>query len=225
MHCFQYCIVRTHDGCVAEIPRCRDDRGMPRSSQRRRGFGSTTTASWYIICWFVTDFLFGVDKKRKWKETACLIHGSNHSSKGKEPHTGIKHMVTNRVLLASQKDYFDVHPRVMIIPILSRQDAINWTGGAYDAIMMIDQFPPKPTEADQHTLSSVCIATQFLFDGPTATTADVKLATCLLQDYTKAILFAQREKSQRKPGLSWKIPQERTTQSSPMTLLISRFEE
>ena len=143
--------------------------------------------------WFVTELLFGIDKNRDYMEISRLINGSNVGrKKDKIASTGIKHMVTNKVLLASQRDYYDAAPCVIIVPILSREDAIGWSGGGYKAIMLIDDF-----EGVQNTLESVCNLTFFTHKSDeTAEPGDLTLANILLQDYTRAILYAQ---GNRKP--------------------------
>jgi uncharacterized protein YjhX (UPF0386 family) len=82
--------------------------------------------------WFVTDFLFGIDttesgspQGRSWEEICRLLHGSNATSDRRLANTGIKHMVTNKILLAGQKDYYEQAPCVLIIAILSREDALT----------------------------------------------------------------------------------------------------
>jgi len=136
--------------------------------------------------WFVTDFLFGFDK-RDWKTISRLIHGSNGiGSDTKIRNTGIKHMVTNKVLLATQADYYDKVPCVIIVPILTREEALDWNGGAYQAIMLIDEY-----EGPRNTLAAVCRSTFFSFEGDSATSDEVSTANKLLQRYTRAILLAQ----------------------------------
>ena len=148
--------------------------------------------------WFVTDFLFGIDDHREWNETACLIHGSNEEGKqGKTNDTGIKHMVTNKVLLAGQKDYFDVVPCVIILPIMDRREAIAWTGGAYHAIMMIDGLDGSELDEEEgEPLEAVCLSTHFAFSENmgTAEYSELSKATSLLREYTRAILYAQKNK-------------------------------
>lgn len=147
--------------------------------------------------WFVTDFLFGIDKKRTWKERTCLIHGTNTTATkaAKQPSSGIKHMVTNKVLLANQRDYFDSKPCVVIIPILCREAAINWTGGAYDAIMMIDSLG-SGKELGDVSAAVVASLTNFTFSEniDRATPEDLIKATTLIREYTQAILYAQKKK-------------------------------
>ena len=146
--------------------------------------------------WFVTEFLFGVDANRSWSEVRRLIHGSNPrqstaNASSKIKGTGIKHLVTNKVLLASQTDYFDIAPCVMIVPIMSREDAIRWRGKGYPAIMLIDKYG----EESKNDLRSVCNLTFFAHpDGQKAESGELLKATELLQNYTKAILFGQRER-------------------------------
>eukprot|EP00978_Attheya_sp_CCMP212_P008478 scaffold19910_cov51-Attheya_sp.AAC.2 len=137
---------------------------------------------------------------KKPEETACLIHGSK-TSKGRQDDTGIKHRVTNKVLLAlaGQGDYFDRAPCVIIVPILSRQEGIDCNGGVFDSIMMIDQLELYDGEEEQIALEVVCSHTIFTHKGevPKATSAELNTAIELLQEYTRAILYAQRSKKPR----------------------------
>ena len=160
--------------------------------------------------WFVTDFLFGFDESRKWKETQCLLHGTNgtgsEGAKSKIHHSGIKHMVTNKVLLANQRDYFDAAPCVMIVPILIPAHARDWTGGGYPAIMLIDRFGEGPP----NTLESVCNLTHFTFYDESisnkAERKDLEIAEALLKHYTKAILYAQLHRKPEQADFDFTAP-------------------
>ena len=162
--------------------------------------------------WFVTEFLFGIKKKangmpqeRDWDEIRRLIHGSNNAETGRrEKNTGIKRMVSNRVLLAGQRDYFDNAPCVLIIPVLSREDAISWAGAAYDAIMMIDAY--KNLDGEEIRVESVASLTFFCYDTGMDTTVDIEglnKAIGLLRDYTRAILYAQKFRKPSSAGFDF----------------------
>ena len=141
--------------------------------------------------WFVTDFLFGMDEKRTWKETECLLHGTmpRRAKSDNIKGAGIKHMVTNKVLLAGPNDYFDSAPCVIIFPILKRCKALDWTLGSYKAIMLIDGYDSENTAVE-----SVANFTHFTHKGDmkTASPEDIEIATTLLQNYTQAIMNAQQ---------------------------------
>jgi hypothetical protein len=151
--------------------------------------------------WFVTDFLFGMGKERTWKEVLRILHGSKgHKKKSRTPNTGIKHMVTNKVLLHGQALYFDKYPAcVVIVPILALQEALDWRGGGYEAIMLIDKYAKD--NGEEITLSEVCHGTHFSAPGgQEAGPKELTTACTLLQNYTRAILFGQRKRKPRACG-------------------------
>jgi hypothetical protein len=116
---------------------------------------------------------------------SVMIHGTN-SNKQKKNNTGIKHMVTNKIRLASQRDYFDTAPCVMIVPICSPDDAKAWHGEGYAAIMLIGAW-------NSVTLPAVACTTQFYHDDLAQATPDeIAIATQLLQHYTRGIVYAQK---------------------------------
>ena len=58
-------------------------------------------------------------------------------SSRKIPLIGIKHFLTNRIRLVAQDTYLDLHPCVIIVPIMQSVEAVrNWSGTAYDAIVL-----------------------------------------------------------------------------------------
>jgi len=155
--------------------------------------------------WFLTDFLFGTDirksRTRVWNETSRLMHGSSSASNGKTvervANTGIKHMVTNKILLASQAEYFDSTPCVMIVPIMSRHEGTNWSGEAYDAIMLIDKYVDPERLYVASPLAHVAQGTGFTHydeekNNNLANPEEVQLAMNLFRDYTRAIYYAQK---------------------------------
>ena len=77
---------------------------------------------------------------QQWQKIKRLLHGAQNNSK-RINNSGIKHMVTNKVMMHNQFSYFDLSPSVIIVPILSRDKALDWNGDAYDAIALIDSFP------------------------------------------------------------------------------------
>jgi len=157
--------------------------------------------------WFVADFLFGCygegrhDAKTseiRFNLIRRLIHGTLDTSNKRHKNTGIKNMVTNKVMLASQRDYFDNTPCVTIFPIYSVEEAKTWTGQGYDAIMLIDEYDDDDDNGRRATLQNVVAFTGYSsgnFDSATSvTTADhseIKKAINLCRKYTLAILYAQ----------------------------------
>ena len=148
--------------------------------------------------WFVAEFLFGcsdvdvdVDAEQ-WKKIQRLLHGSkNQHGTNRVGNSGIKHMVTNKVLLSSQGLYFDSKPSVIIVPILSRSDAIGWKGDGYNAIALIDAYD-SIVEDSKSSIENVCEVTRFKHgSNEEATKDEVITAHELLCEYIRAIAYAQ----------------------------------
>jgi len=156
-------------------------------------------------CWFVAEFLFGyldvdINDDGQWKKIKRLLHGSKQTNDRKVDNTGIKHMVTNKVVLSQPNTYFDKEPCVIIVPILRRSEAVNWKGGGYDAIALIDTFPASNNRIFENTrdfIDVVCQQSRFVNGTDVQAKEDeVKKAHGLLCEYTRAIAYAQKK---RKP--------------------------
>eukprot|EP00531_Pseudo-nitzschia_arenysensis_P003973 CAMPEP_0116150292 /NCGR_PEP_ID=MMETSP0329-20121206/19462_1 /TAXON_ID=697910 /ORGANISM="Pseudo-nitzschia arenysensis, Strain B593" /LENGTH=486 /DNA_ID=CAMNT_0003646781 /DNA_START=162 /DNA_END=1622 /DNA_ORIENTATION=- len=141
--------------------------------------------------WFVADFLFGYNEKRSWEKKKRLIHGTNNTEQERFKNTGIKHSVPNKIMLAGQRKHFDERPNVVIIPILTVEEAKTWIGGAYDAIVLIDASNRDRRDIELSTIGS---DTHFKQGDLTnlATKAEVQKAHALVKKYTNAIIGAQR---------------------------------
>jgi hypothetical protein len=50
--------------------------------------------------------------------------------------SGIKHFLSNRIVLRHQGPMYDKNPRILIIPILTADQAKTWNGGDYDAVVL-----------------------------------------------------------------------------------------
>jgi hypothetical protein len=53
----------------------------------------------------------------------------------------MKHLITNRIRLFLQKEYFDQSPCILIVPVLTLQAAREWKGDGYPAIFLAGAFP------------------------------------------------------------------------------------
>ena len=62
-------------------------------------------------------------------------------------HVGIKHLSSNRILLAYQKLYLDSYHCVLIIPIMDTEEVKNWKGEGYNAIVLASKFKRKENDA------------------------------------------------------------------------------
>lgn len=108
-------------------------------------------------------------------------------------YTGIKHMTSNMIRLAGQKDYWDKYPCVLLLPICDLPFAQRWTGEGYDAIMLIDKWDESKTD-----LQDVAAQVSFLHDGEVENDdASLDRAIDLLRLFCGGILYAVQN---RKPN-------------------------
>jgi len=66
---------------------------------------------------------------------ANLTDGDAASSR---PHTGIKHLVTNKARIFGHADFVDRDPCLLLVPILTLKKAVDWDGSDCEAIVVID---------------------------------------------------------------------------------------
>ena len=118
-----------------------------------------------------------------------LIHGSKPGNGDRVARTGLKHMVCNKIRLAGHGEHFDRNPRVLIVPVLSLQQAKEWNGQGYDAIVMISDGIPD--NADQSVdLQYVAADLHFLDLGAVASPSETELARELLTATVKGLAFS-----------------------------------
>lgn len=73
----------------------------------------------------------------RWETVQKAIHGSTDPSESSRiPSTGLKHLVSNKIRLSGHDVYFDRNPCVLIVPVLTLQQVVEWQGGGYQAIVM-----------------------------------------------------------------------------------------
>ena len=94
-----------------------------------------------------------VHHRHRWRTLQKMIHGSKKTSR--LPHTGIKHLVANRIRLAAQADFLDNAPCILIVPVMSLEAMKKWNGEKYDAVVMVGAY--KDEEKDiSFTVQDVC---------------------------------------------------------------------
>jgi hypothetical protein len=49
--------------------------------------------------------------------------------------------VSNKIRIAAQKEYFDNHPRVLIVPVMDLETIKSWNGEGYKAVVMVGCSP------------------------------------------------------------------------------------
>jgi hypothetical protein len=61
-------------------------------------------------------------------------HGDDDTPRKKG--SGIRHFLSNRIIMVHKKCYYDQYPCIFIIPILTVDEAREWNGAAYDAVFL-----------------------------------------------------------------------------------------
>ena len=132
-----------------------------------------------------------------------LIHGSRPKKREenervqKTRHTGLKHCVANKIRLQSQQDFYDNVPCVLIVPVMSLDDAKQWKGGSYEAVVMAGEHPNG--ETNRTKISDICSAID-MHDLPAleASVADVNAAGGLLGSVIQGLAYSLRCKNAAK---------------------------
>jgi hypothetical protein len=78
-------------------------------------------------------------KPPEWETAHKAIHGATESSTSSTtrlPGTGIKHSAPNVIRLYGRAEYFDAHPGLIIVPILTLGKVKGWKGEPYHALAM-----------------------------------------------------------------------------------------
>jgi hypothetical protein len=81
------------------------------------------------------------------------IHGSVPVTGNRILNTGLKHSVCNKIRLGGQATFYDRHPCIMIVPVMTLDEVKDWNGGPYDALVMAG-----PDEDTRTEIGSVCTA-------------------------------------------------------------------
>ena len=95
--------------------------------------------------------------------------------------TGIKHFTANKMKLNDQKTFMDNNPCVLIVPIRTVNQAKNWDGEGYDAIMVVDEW-----EGQEMRDICRCIGMNVDF-GPEATREEIGISMDLLSQVIRGM--------------------------------------
>lgn len=89
---------------------------------------------WYdVACWAM-----GCDPSTiEWAQVFRLLHGTKPGNK-RVHGAGLRHFVANKVRINRGAYLLDKdNPQMLILPILSREQCLKWSGGVYDAIILM----------------------------------------------------------------------------------------
>ena len=114
-----------------------------RGSQYQRGVhllpdAPDHAAEWYdVACWEIgTD---PEDTGSDWETVFRLLHGTNVANEKKRVFgCGLRHFVANKARINGQEKVLDKEdPQLLIIPIITRQECLDWNGEDYEAIVLV----------------------------------------------------------------------------------------
>ena len=103
------------------------------------------------------------------------------------------------IRLSGQARYFDIYPCLIIVPILSLQQAKTWQGQGYNALFMISKGSQEKDEAED--LDQVAAAVNMQKFGATANQSEIDVARDLLTATLKGLAVALFQKSN--PHMKW----------------------
>lgn len=88
----------------------------------------------------LAKLLLGKDAGDSTISSIKLVHGVRRVDTQEHPkhksHTGIKHSVHNKIMVADQDKVLDADPSVIILPLLSREDIQNWKDEEYEVAVI-----------------------------------------------------------------------------------------
>ena len=119
------------------------------------------------------------------------IHGSIEKNGGKRRIvcTGLKHFVSNKICFAGQAEYFDRKPCVLIVPVMSAWQMVNWNGEGYKALVMVGGW--GDTDA-----ATVCKVIDMDPPGDVATEPEIEEARKLLQRVVLGMAYWMKNRSE-----------------------------
>ena len=146
--------------------------------------------TWHMVA----EWVLGL-KDGKWPQVKLAINGfkapSEHS---RREGTGIKHFTANKMKLNDQKTFMDNNPCVLIVPIRTVNQAKNWNGKGYDAIVVVDEW-------EGQEMRDICRCVGMNVDfGPEATREEIGISTDLLSQVVRGMahrVLARRQNPTR----------------------------
>ena len=158
--------------------------------------GPSLTKTW----WFVASWLYGgmqaVTQENFTYEfcmkilNGCGLIENNHMTDKRRHGSGVKHWVTNKARILGQAKIYDSYPCLLIVPILTPQQAVNWDGEGYNAIVVIDDDHPDRSLRDV-AYSSGLSQDPIENDHLLANNEDVETARYLLEQYLRGSVNAK----------------------------------
>ena len=153
--------------------------------------------------WFLASWLYG-EKLVPAPETftfdfcmkilnGCGLIDSDISNTHRRRYCGVKHWTTNKARIRGQEfDVYDKNPCLLIVPILSPQQAVNWNGTGYSAIVVIDSWEQQKLDLRDVASGSGLRQDSVENDDLLANNEEVEQARALLERYLRGSLNAKR---------------------------------
>ena len=146
--------------------------------------------------WDTACCVFGIDPNdATWDEVMRLLRGgcsqpikdnnsndnNNNATRIRMDNTGLVHSVCNKLYLTNQKNALDgTNPTTLIIPILTREQCLNWNGESYQAIVLVGAIPERNQTAAQGWQNIQPLRGPAVSNG---TDEDLRIALTLLREH------------------------------------------
>jgi len=144
----------------------------------------------------------------------------------RETSTGIKHLPLNKICLMQQAKFYDTRPCVLVIPVMTLQEAKDWNGHEYDAIVVVGEWKDSSV---QDVFRGIGMIGKVLLDKPRATDDDLLTATNLLNIVVRGMAYSLVEKSDPTKldvKEKWnKMKEDFIAASGPTELLVARLKD
>jgi hypothetical protein len=136
-----------------------------------------------------------------WETLQKAIHGAGReTSNERVAHTGLRHSVPNRIRLSGQNEYFDRLPCVLIVPVMTLDEAKSWNGQGYQAVVLAGPLPlAGESDYQGHTvpIQSICAAMGLLNKGDVALPGQLHVARTLLRQFVLGLAYSLAHRSRR----------------------------
>jgi hypothetical protein len=138
---------------------------------------------------------------RKKLKRQILVHGlytlNDKTNKYERARaTGVKHCRTNMARVIAQRKYLDFNPSLIMIPIMTLQQVLDYDGGRY-SVLVIAATPSVYEETVLTKRYDLC------------TNDDIKLATSTLASFVKGVAFSLANETDDADIVRLKVPRER----------------
>jgi hypothetical protein len=104
--------------------------------------------------------------------------------------TGVKHFPTNKIRLSLQQFYFDETPCVIIVPIMSLQQVLDWDGAGYRAIVLAGGHDDTTAADVYRGIHASFVPPGLSLEDVLASGPDIEMARVLLTAVVRGLAYS-----------------------------------